>query len=267
MGDRLIERSTPPTVIVERRGPAGVVRLDRPGRLNAIDRSLVRELGRAVEELSDDPSVAAVVFTGEGRAFSAGADISEIAQLPGPQEFLAFSRDIQAAFDRIDDLPKPTIAAINGVAFGGGCELALACDLRVMADDASLGLPEVKIGVLPAAGGTQRLARLVPEAVAKQMLLFGDPLAAGDALRLGLVNEVVAAVDVVDTAVAWAERLADRPPLALRAAKELVRAARGDLRSGLRAEQQAVALLFGTEDAREGMQAFLDKRPASFRGR
>lgn len=265
MGDAVSEH--PASVVVERRGSAGVVRLDRPGRLNAIDRAMLRELDRAVQAVSDDPSVAAVVFTGEGRAFSAGADIAEISELDGPQEFLSFSREIQAAFDRIDDLPKPTIAAINGVAFGGGCELALACDLRVMADDASLGLPEIKIGVLPAAGGTQRLTRLVPEAVAKHMLLFGDPVSAADALRLGLVNELVAAPNVVGTAVAWAERLADRPPLALRAAKELVRAAGADLRSGLRAEQQAVALLFGTEDAREGMQAFLDKRPARFRGR
>lgn len=267
MGDAVSEDRASERVTVERRGPAGVVRLDRPRRLNAIDRAMVRELDRAVQALGEDPSVAAVVFTGEGRAFSAGADIAEISQMDGPQEFLAFSREIQAAFDRIDDLPKPTIAAINGVAFGGGCELALACDLRVMADDASLGLPEVKIGVLPGAGGTQRLRRLVPEAVAKHVLLFGDPLPAADALRLGLVNELVAAVGVVDTAVAWAERLADRPPLALRAAKELVRAAGGDLGSGLRAEQQAVALLFGTEDAREGMQAFLDKRPARFLGR
>lgn len=216
MGDAVSESRVAPSVVVERRGPAVVVRLDRPGRLNAIDRAMVRELDRAVQALSEDPSVAAVVFTGEGRAFSAGADIAEISQLDGPPEFLSFSREIQAALDRIDDLPKPTIAALNGVAFGSGRELPLACDLRVMADDASLGVPEIKIGVLPAAGGTQRLTRLVPQAVAKQMLLFGDPLPAADALRLGLVNELVAAPNVVDTAVAWAERLADRPPLALR---------------------------------------------------
>lgn len=137
-----------------------------------------------------------------------------------------------------------------------------------MATGASLGAPEVKIGVLPGAGGTQRLPRLLPEAVAKQMLLFGDPLPAADALRHGIVNAVVPASEVLHTAVAWAERLGALPPLAVRAAKELVRVAGdGDLRSGLRAEQQAVALLFGTDDRREGMGAFLEKRQASFTGR
>lgn len=228
----------------------------------------MQDLRDACELLSVDPAVAAVVFTGEGRAFSAGADIAEISQLDGPQEFLGFIREIQGAYDRIDELAKPTIAAINGIAFGGGCELALACDLRVMATDAALGVREVKIGVLPGAGGTQRLPRLLPEAVAKQMLLFGDPLPAEDALRHGIVNEVVPASEVLHTAVAWAERLAALPPLAVREAKELVRVAGdSDLRSGLRAEQQAVALLFGTDDREEGMRAFLEKRQASFTGR
>lgn len=150
----------------------------------------------------------------------------------------------------------------------GGCELALACDLRVMATGASLGVPEVKIGVLPGAGGTQRLPRLLPEAVAKQMLMLGDPLLAEDALRYGIVNDVVEASAVLTTALAWVERLAALPPLAIRTAKELVRIAGDcDLRSGLQAEQQAVALLFGTADREEGMQAFLEKRNARFTGR
>lgn len=262
------ERISFPTLVVERRGAAGVVRLDRPDRLNAIGRQTVQDLRDACELLSADPTVAAVVFTGEGRAFSAGADISEISALEGPGEFLGFIEEIQGAYDLIDELAKPTIAAVNGIAFGGGCELAIACDLRVMADDAALGVPEVKIGVLPGAGGTQRLPRLLPEAVAKQMLMFGDPLPADDALRHGIVNAVVPANEVLQTAVAWAERLGALPPLAVRAAKELVRlAGDGDLRSGLRAEQQAVARLFGTDDRREGMGAFLEKRRASFTGR
>jgi enoyl-CoA hydratase len=257
-----------PTLGVEQRGAVGVVRLDRPDRLNAIGRQTVRDLHDACDLLSGDPTVAAVVFTGEGRAFSAGADISEISPLDGPRELLGFIREIQGAYDRIDEMTEPTIAAINGIAFGGGCELALACDLRVMATDAALGVPEVKLGVLPGAGGTQRLPRLLPEAVAKQMLLFGDPLPAEDALRHGAVNEVVEAAAVLTTAVAWAQRLAALPPLAVSAAKELVRVARdSDLPSGLLTEQQAVALLFETDDAREGMRAFLEKRDASFTGR
>jgi len=269
MGDTVDgSRTSFPTLVVDRRGAAGVVRLDRPDRLNAIGRQTVQDLHDACELLSADPSVAAVVFTGEGRAFSAGADITEISQLDGPQEFLGFIRQIQGVYDRIDELAKPTIAAINGIAFGGGCELAIACDLRVMAAGAALGVPEVKIGVLPGAGGTQRLPRLLPEAVAKRMLLLGDPLPAEDALRYGIVNEVVGSADVLDAALAWAERLAALPPLAVRAAKELVRTAGdSDLRSGLRAEQQAVALLFGTEDRQEGMRAFLEKREANFTGR
>lgn len=263
-----VTRTSFPTLVVEHRGAAGVVRLNRPDRLNAISRQVVQDLSDACGLLSVDPTVAAVVFTGEGRAFSAGADIAEISALDGPQEFLGFIREIQGAYDLIDELAKPTIAAVNGIAFGGGCELAIACDLRVMAADAALGVPEVKIGVLPGAGGTQRLPRLLPEAVAKQMLLLGDPLPAADALRHGIVNEVVEAPAVLATALAWAEHLAALPPLAVRAAKELVRVAGdSDLRSGLRAEQQAVALLFGTDDRREGMTAFMEKRNASFHGR
>ena len=257
------------TLIVERVGTAGLVSLNRPDRLNAINRQMVHDLAAACELLARDDLIAAVVFSGVGRTFCAGADISVISQLEGAQDFLGFLGDIQGAFDVIDEFVKPTIAAVNGLAFGGGCELAIACDLRVMAADAALGVPEVKIGVLPGAGGTQRLPRLLPQAVAKRMLLFGDPISADEALRHGVVNEVAATPsDVLAVAIAWARRLGELPPLALRAAKELVRiAADGDLRTGLQAERQAVALLFGTDDRREGMRAFLEKRSAVFGGR
>ena len=257
------------TLIVERVGAAGLVRLNRPDRLNAVNRQMVRDLATACDLLARDDSIPAVVFSGIGRTFCAGADISEISQLESAQDFLGFLGDIQGTFDMIDEFVKPTIAAVNGLALGGGCELAIACDLRIMAADARLGVPEVKIGVLPGAGGTQRLPRLLPQAVAKRMLLFGDPISADDALSHGVVNEVVAAPsDALAVAVAWAGRLGELPPLALRAAKDLVRtAADGDLRTGLQAERQAVALLFGTDDRREGMSAFLEKRSPAFRGR
>lgn len=255
-------------VRVVRQGSAAVVTLDRKECLNAINQRMVRDLQRAATSLAGAEDVAAVVFTGEGRAFCAGADISEIAALKSAQEFEGFLAAIQHAYDLIETLPKPTIAAINGSALGGGCELALACDLRIMASGASIGVPEVKIGVLPGAGGTQRLPRAVPPAVAMRMLMFGDPITSEEAHRYGLVNEVVEREEVLPVALQWAARLAEMPPLALRAAKELVRTSRdGDLATGLRAERQAVALLASTSDRSEGMAAFLEKRPPTFSGR
>jgi len=255
-----------PPVVVERHGRTAVLRLNRPDRLNAIDRRVVAGLRAVVDGIAADPEVAAVVVTGAGRAFCAGADIAELSTLPGTEAFSAFLADLHDVLDRLERLPQPSIAAIGGVAYGGGCELALACDLRIMADTAALGVPEVKIGVLPGAGGTQRLPRLLPAAVARRMLLFGDPLPAADALHHGLVNALVAAGDVVPTALAWADRFADLPAGALATAKQLCRVASDtDLHSGLVAERHAVAALFDTADRREGMAAFLEKRAPTFR--
>ena len=246
----------------------GWVRLDRAKRLNAINSQMTRELRGVVDAIRADESVRAVVFTGTGRAFSAGADIAELQALSGQMAFLRFLEEIQDVFNQIESLGRPTIAAVNGLAFGGGCELAISCDLRLMAESAKLGVPEILIGMLPGGGGTQRLSRLLPPAIAKQMIFFGEPLDAHAAARHGIVNAVVPDEQLEATARRWAARLSRLPPVALAAAKALVQTAgNADLKSGLDAERQAVAFLYGTEDGREGIAAFLEKRSPTFRGR
>jgi enoyl-CoA hydratase len=245
----------------------GWVRLARPQRLNAISPQMVSELGAVVAAVRADASIRVVVFTGTGRAFSAGADIAELVGLSSATRFVRFLESIQGVYDEIEALDRPTIAAVNGLAYGGGCELAIACDLRLMAESAKLGVPEILIGMLPGGGGTQRLPRLLPPAIAKQMIFFGDPIDAATAARHGIANAVVPDEALERTAGEWAAKLASLPPLALASAKMLVRAAgNADLRSGIDAERQAVGFLYGTEDGREGLEAFLEKRPAKFRG-
>jgi len=245
----------------------GWVRLNRPRRLNAISPQMVSDLRAVVDAVRADSSVRVLVFVGTGRAFSAGADIGELVGLKSSTRFLRFLESIQGVLDDVESLDRPTIAAVNGLAYGGGCELAIACDLRLMAESAKLGVPEILIGVLPGGGGTQRLPRLLPPAIAKQMIFFGEPISAETAARHGLANAVVPDEQIEKTAGEWARKLATLPPLALGAAKMLVRAAgNADLQSGLDAERQAVGFLYGTEDGREGLKAFLEKRPAKFRG-
>lgn len=246
----------------------GVVRINRPNKLNSINQQMVEDLRAVAAKVRDEGGLKALIFTGNGRAFCAGADISGIVEFSSHANTLNFLERIQNTFTDIEDLPVPTIAALNGLAYGGGCELAIACDLRVMARSASIGVPEILIGVLPGAGGTQRLTRMVPLAIAKQMLYFGDSLSSALALQHGLVNEVVPDGQELEAALKWARRLAELPPLALRCAKLLAHTAmNGDLKSGIESERQAVAFLFGTEDRREGMRAFLEKRKPSFSGR
>ena len=242
--------------------------LNNPEKRNALDHDVLDAIAATLPELDRGIDIRCVVITGAGeKAFSAGADIHEMAVL-SPDE-LAERQRRRATFTwHLATLKKPTIGAINGLAYGGGCELALVCDLRIMAEDATIGVPEILIGVLPGAGGTQRLAHMLPAAIAKQMIYFGEPLSSEEALRHGLVNRVVPREQVLDTAFEWARRLATRPPLALRSAKLLVHTGiNADLKTGIEAERQAVAFLFGTADREEGMRAFLEKRTATFRGR
>jgi enoyl-CoA hydratase/carnithine racemase len=246
----------------------GWVRLDRAKKLNAINPQMLRDLRSVVDTVRADPSIRALVFIGTGRAFSAGADLAELRGLGSATAFVRFLDGIQGVYNEIESLGRPSIAALNGLAYGGGCELAIACDLRIMGASAKLGVPEILIGMLPGGGGTQRLSRLLPPAIAKQMIFFGDPLDAESAARYGIVNAVVADDRVEETAREWARRLAGLPPLALEAAKMLVRTAgNADLASGLDSERQAVGFLYGTEDGREGIKAFLEKRAAKFVGR
>jgi enoyl-CoA hydratase len=243
-----------------------LVTLQRPEALNALSFDLLDELVATLERLDADPACRAIVITGSGtRAFAAGADIRELA----PQTSATLHAEGRfAAWDRIDAIGLPLIAAVRGFALGGGFELAMACDLLVAADDASFGQPEIRIGVMPGAGGTQRLTRAVGKARAMELILTGRTMAASEADALGLVSAIVPADATVDAALELAARIATMPPLAVRAAKSAVRDAdEGSLRDGLAREREAFFRLFDTEDQAEGMSAFTDKRPPVWSGR
>ncbi len=252
---------------VTREGHIATVTVDRPERLNALDTETLRALLRTFDELAQDPSVRAIVLTGAGdRAFIAGADIAEMKD-KGPAEALTFARLGQAVCSAIESAPQPVIAAINGYALGGGCEVALACDIRLASEQAVLGQPEVTLGVPPGWGGTQRLPRLVGPGLARELIFTGRRVGAEEALRIGLVNAVCPPSELLERARALAADIARNGPVAVRLAKEAIR--RGldvDLEAGLALEAQAFALAFSTADQREGMSAFLEKRAPVFRG-
>jgi enoyl-CoA hydratase/carnithine racemase len=251
---------------VERDAGVAVIMLRRPTQLNALGTAVIAALDEAITTVSDDPAVRVVVISGEGKAFSAGADIKEFGALAGPLDFRAFIERLETVLRRLERLPKPSVAAVNGIAFGGGLELALACDLRVVDEGARLGVPEIKLGLLPGAGGTQRLPRIVAPAVAMQMLMTGDPVDAAEAHRIGLANEVAPAGTAVERALAVARTLAARAPLALAAVKRLREAWALPLDVALDHERETVATLFASGDRVEGTAAFVEKREARFRG-
>jgi enoyl-CoA hydratase len=253
---------------VERRGGVAVVTLDRPEALNALNGALLTELRDRLRELAEDAEVRAVVLTGAGeRAFAAGADIKEMEQMT-VEEARAWAALGHECGRLLETMPKPTIAAVNGFALGGGCELALACDIRYASAAAKLGQPEVSIGIVPGWGGTQRLARAVGTGRAKELVYSGRAVDAEEALRIGLVEAVFPPGDLLGKALELAEALAAKSPLVLAVAKELVnRSARGDLDAGLDAEAESFARLFGSQDQKEGMRAFVEKREPRFAGR
>ena len=245
-----------------------VLRLDRP-KLNALDAAMQRRIGALAVECGDRDDVAAVVITGGERVFAAGADIVEMERL-GYADMAAHASVLQGAFRAVARIPKPVVAAVNGYALGGGCELALCADLRIAAEDATLGQPEIKLGIIPGAGGTQRLARLVGPSRAKELIFTGRFVGAAEALAIGLVDQVVPPAEVLPAALAWARQFVGGPRLALRAAKECVdRGGEVDLDTGLELERVQFAALFATEDRAAGMRAFLEHGPgqAQFRGR
>lgn len=246
----------------------GTIRLDRP-KVNALNRQVALEIDDAVEAARSNDDVRAVVVWGGERVFAAGADIKEMVELDAVGMF-RYIGVFQEVFTRLEQLPKPTIAAINGYALGGGCELALACDLRIAAEDAQLGQPEILLGVIPGAGGTQRLPRLVGVGRAKDIIYSGRFVSAQEALEIGLVTEVVAAGEVHATAAGMAARFAAGPSVAMMAAKQAIdRGSQTDIASGLHIERQAFAALFATEDQRIGMESFVARGPgqAKFVGR
>lgn len=240
--------------------------LQRPP-LNALNRQMQVEIREAAHEVAGRRDVGAVVVYGGPKVFAAGADIKEMSGM-SYQDMLHASTDLQDAFTSVARIPQPTIAAITGYALGGGCELALCCDLRVCAEDARLGQPEILLGIIPGAGGTQRLPRLIGPSRAKDLILTGRQVGAAEAAEMGLVNSVVPAEEAYGTAVELAQRLARGPALALRAAKEAVdRGMDVDLATGLDMERVRFAALFATDDQAIGMQAFMEKRPPEFTGR
>jgi enoyl-CoA hydratase len=243
-----------------------LVTIDRPESLNALDFDLLDELAQALATMDGDPACRAIVLTGAGsRAFAAGADIKELAtQTPSS---LRAGRRFEV-WDRIAAVGLPVIAAVRGYALGGGCELALSCDLIIAGDDAAFGQPEIKIGVIPGAGGTQRLTRAIGQGRAMELILTGRNIRAEEALAVGLVNRVVPAETTVDEALRLAATIATMPPLAVRAAKAAVRAASElPLSAGLALERQAFFDLFDTDDQTEGMAAFSEKRAPVWTGR
>jgi enoyl-CoA hydratase len=249
---------------------AGVatVTLGRPERLNALDPDMLRELARAVREIRRDAGVRAVVVTGAGeRAFSAGADIKAMAAM-GPADGHAYSRLGHEVLARLEALSVPVVAAVNGVALGGGLELALACDLIVASERARLGQPEIDLGLIPGFGGTQRLVRRIGQARARELIYLGRQLSAEEAFGVGLVNRVVPAERLREEAARLAADLAAKAPVALAAAKRATAvAADADLATGCRHEVEAFAVTFASEDRTEGLHAFLARRPPVWKGR
>jgi cyclohexa-1,5-dienecarbonyl-CoA hydratase len=252
------------SVRLEVRDGVGTIRLDRPP-MNAIDEALTGDLYDAALEAGRRDDVGAVVLYGGEKVFAAGADVRMMATM-GPAEVRPMIQTLQETFNAVEDIPKVTIAAVTGYALGGGCELALCADLRFASPDAKLGQPEILLGIIPGAGGTQRLSRLVGPARAKDLIFSGRQVEAEEALRIGLIDRI--ADDPYAAAVELARGYAEGPRAALRAAKAAITwGGRVDLRTGLAIEREAFSDLFTTEDQREGMAAFLEKRKAAFTGR
>ena len=264
----MIDAAACPDLILEERGPVTVLRVNRPDRLNALSRDLLEQIGRAVRVFAGDPGQRALVVTGAGeKSFIAGADIAELAAL-GPSEAEEYSRSGQAVMDLIESSAKPVIAAVNGFALGGGCELALACHVRLAAENAVLGLPEVGLGAIPGYGGTQRLPRLIGFGRAVELVVTGRRVRADEALTLGLVSRVVPQAALLAEAEKLALAILRNGPLAVAAALEAMR--RGvqlPLDEGLQVERAWFGRLAASEDMHEGLRAFLEKRPADFQGR
>lgn len=255
-------------LLVEQHEGVAVVTVNRPAVLNALNSATLAELGGVMRELGIDDGVRAVILTGAGeKAFVAGADIKELATL-APDAAKAYARAGQRVFDAIENLGKPVIAAVNGFALGGGCELAMACTLRLASDTAKFGQPEIKLGLMPGFAGTQRLARLVGKGRAMELILGGGTIAAAEAWRIGLVNRVVPAANLLDEAQALARQFAASAPVAMRYAMEAVsHGLETSFAEGCFVEASLFGLAFATEDMREGTRAFIEKRKATFTGR
>jgi enoyl-CoA hydratase len=252
-------------ILVETHDAVGLIRLNRPQALNALNAALIAELGQALTHFDQDPKIGAVVITGNEKAFAAGADIKEMA---GKSYMEAYLGDFLASWDRVAHQRKPVIAAVAGFALGGGCEIALMCDFIIAADTAKFGQPEIQLGVMPGAGGTQRLPRYIGKAKAMDLILTARMMDAAEAERSGLVARVVAADKLVDEALAAAKKIASfSQPIAMMAKESVNRAFETTLAEGVRFERRLFHSMFATEDQKEGMAAFVEKRKPSFKNR
>lgn len=252
-------------ILASQEGTIGIVQLNRPKVLNALNTELMAELAAALEDFDRNENIRAIIITGGERAFAAGADIKEMAEESAVSMLL---RDNLATWDKIRQIKKPIIAAVSGFALGGGCELAMMCDIIIASETAQFGQPEINIGVIPGAGGTQRLTRALGKYKAMELILTGRPLTASEALAAGLVVKVVPVELILDEAKILATEIAKKSPLAVRAAKQsILKTFEMTLNEGLDYERKAFYMLFASQDQKEGMKAFLEKRPATFVGR
>ena len=251
-------------LIVDRRGKVGLITLNRPKVLNSLSAELMTELAQALDEFEADDKIGAVVLTGSEKAFAAGADIKEMQAKNWPRTYV--EDFITAGWERVATCRKPVVAAVAGYALGGGCEVAMMCDFILAADTAKFGQPEITLGVLPGAGGTQRLTRLVGKSKAMEMCLTGRMMDAEEAERAGLVSRIVAAADLLDEAIKTAERIADMSrPVTMMIKESVNRAYEISLSEGVRFERRLFQASFGTEDQNEGMAAFVEKRQPKFK--
>ncbi|MDH3231922.1 MAG: enoyl-CoA hydratase [Alphaproteobacteria bacterium] len=254
------------TILVDTQGPVGIVTLNRPKAMNALNGEIVREIGAALDGFEADDAVGCIVLTGNEKAFAAGADIKEMSEKSYMDVYLA--NFITDGWERVTTCRKPVIAAVAGYALGGGCELAMMCDFIIAADTAKFGQPEITIGIIPGAGGSQRLPRFVGKSKAMEMILTGRMMGAEEAERSGLVSRVVPAVDLLDEAVKTAKSIADLSRPAVMVAKEAVnRAYETSLAEGVLFERRSFHALFATEDQKEGMAAFAEKRQPKWKNR
>jgi len=255
-------------IIMEKEGPIATIIFNRPKLLNAIDIPTLLELESAVEDVQRDKNIRVLVITGTGeKSFVAGGDIADLNSRDALGHRDDFAAVIHRVFNKVADLEKPVIAAVNGYALGGGTELLCACDLRVASETAKFGVPEINLGIFPGAGGTQRLSRQIPLCKAKELMFTGDMISAQEAERLGLINKVVPAEQLRETVTALARKLASKAPVALKLVKTAVnRGVETDLVTALALEREMIGLVFATKDAHEGLSAFLEKRKASFKG-
>ncbi len=252
-------------LLFEIKGRVAIITMNRPSALNALNSELLMEMNAALDEVEKNPVIKGVIVTGSGKAFVAGADISQMAGY-GPEAARDYMASAQKVFNRMEAIEKPFLAAVNGYALGGGCELALACDFRFAGEKAVFGQPEVNLGIMPGFGGTQRLPRLIGTGLAKELIYSGRNVKADEAVAIGLANRVCPGETLMEAALEIMNTITAKPVVSLRGAKVSInRGQDADLYKALELELELIALCFASEDQKEGMQAFLEKRPAQFK--